>query len=102
MYKRTDWSDHNCETQYCFNVFNELPRKRHYEMHISITLNCGVMIGIKKNLNIENFLMNVKNTSTDPRMGCRETWGDSQPFFYWSVGKQLFFNEILSSISLMG
>lgn len=37
---------------------NELPRKCHYEMHMSITLNCG----LKKNLNIENFLMNAKNT----------------------------------------
>lgn len=27
--------------------FNELPRKHHYEMHISITLNCAVMTGIK-------------------------------------------------------
>lgn len=42
--------------------FNELPRKCHYEMHISITLNCGVTIWLKKNLNIENFLMNAKNT----------------------------------------
>lgn len=24
--------------------FNEMPRKCHYEMHISITLNCGVTI----------------------------------------------------------
>lgn len=42
--------------------FNELPRKYHYEMHISIILNCGVMTGMKKKLNIENFLMNAKNT----------------------------------------
>lgn len=42
--------------------FNELPRKCHYEMHMSITLNCGLTTGINKNLNIENFLMNAKNT----------------------------------------
>lgn len=41
---------------------NELPRKRHYEMHISIILNSGVMTGITKNLSIENFLMNAKHT----------------------------------------
>lgn len=43
-----------------------------------------VTTGIKKNLNIENFLMNAKNTVVQIlEWGAKETLGGSQPFLYY-------------------
>lgn len=83
MHERTDWSDHNCETQYCFNVFKWIAKKMSlwdaYVHYIKLWSN---------NWNKEKpqywELPNEcqKHSSTDPRIGCQEILGDSQPFFY--------------------